>query len=96
VDAGTNRQIVLKQRPEGLVQRDDFENVEGAVPEPGEGEVLVRTDWLGIDATVRTWLSRAEGYIPPVEIGEVVRCSGIGTVLRTSSPKAPEASEPTP
>ena len=41
------------------------------VPDPGEGEVLVRTEWLGIDATVRTWLSRAEGYIPPVEIGEV-------------------------
>ena len=44
------------------------------VPEPGDGEVLLRTDWLGIDATVRTWLSKAEGYIPPVEIGEVVRC----------------------
>src|SRR6476661_5878711 len=87
-----NRQILLKQRPEGLVQRDDFEAVEGVVPAPGDGEVLVRTDWLGIDATVRTWLSRAEGYIPPVEIGEVVRCSGIGTVLQSSSPKVPEGS----
>ena len=45
-----------------------------------DGELLVQTEWLGIDATVRTWLSRAEGYIPPVEIGEVVRCSGVGRV----------------
>ena len=79
-----NRQILLKRRPEGLVQRDDFESAEGPMPEPADGEVLVRTDWLGIDATVRTWLSKAEGYIPPVEIGEVVRCSGIGTVLRVA------------
>ena len=52
----------------------------------------MRTDWLGIDATVRTWLSKAEGYIPPVEIGEVVRCSGIGTVLQSRSDKVPEGS----
>jgi hypothetical protein len=87
-----NRQILLKRRPEGLVQRDDFESVDGARPEPADGEVLVRTDWLGIDATVRTWLSKAEGYIPPVEIGEVVRCSGVGTVLESRSAKVPEGS----
>jgi len=85
-----NRRILLKRRPEGLVARDDFESTEGSVPEPADGEVLVRTDWLGIDATVRTWLSKAEGYIPPVEIGEVVRCSGIGTVLQSRSAKVPE------
>jgi len=87
-----NRQILLKRRPEGLVAHDDFEATEGALPEPADGEVLVRTDWLGIDATVRTWLSKAEGYIPPVEIGEVVRCSGIGTVLQSRSAKVPEGS----
>ena len=93
MSADVNRQILLKRRPEGLVHHDDFESVDGAVPEPGDGEVLVRTDWLGIDATVRTWLSKAEGYIPPVEIGEVVRCSGIGTVLQSRSAKVPEGSQ---
>jgi NADPH-dependent curcumin reductase CurA len=90
--ADVNRQILLKRRPEGLVHRDDFESVDGALPQPTDGEVLVRTDWLGIDATVRTWLSKAEGYIPPVELGEVVRCSGIGTVLHSRSDKVPEGS----
>jgi NADPH-dependent curcumin reductase CurA len=85
-----NRQIVLKRRPEGLVRRDDFDVVDAKVPEPGENEVLVETLYLGMDATVRTWLSKAEGYIPPVEIGEVVRCSGIGRVLETNSQKVPE------
>src|SRR6478672_4491556 len=84
-----NRQILLKRRPEGLVARDDFETAEGSVPEPGDGEALVETIYLGMDATVRTWLSKAEGYIPPVEIGEVVRCSGIGRVVESKSEKVP-------
>jgi NADPH-dependent curcumin reductase CurA len=88
--ADVNRQILLRRRPEGLVEREDFQSAEQPLPEPSDGEVLVRTDWLGIDATVRTWLSKAEGYIPPVEIGEVVRCSGIGTVLRSRSAKIPD------
>ena len=85
-----NRRVLLAQRPDGLVREDDFTHDEAPVPDPGEGEVLVRTEWIGIDATVRTWLSRAEGYIPPVEIGEVVRSSGIGRVLTSRSGKFAE------
>ena len=86
----TNHRVLLARRPEGLVQADDFSRDEVPVPEPGDGEVLVRTEWLGIDATVRTWLSRAEGYIPPVEVGEVVRGSGVGTVLASRSDRIHE------
>src|SRR4051812_21480719 len=70
----TNRRIVLRQRPSGLLSEDDVEVESAPIPEPGDGEILVQVQWLGIDATVRTWLSRGEGYLPPVEIGEVVRC----------------------
>ena len=84
-----NRQIVLKQRPEGLVTRDDFEVVDAPMPEPADGEVLIDTLYLGMDATVRTWLSKAEGYIEPVAIGEVVRSSGIGRVVESRSKKVP-------
>ena len=82
--------MLLAQRPEGLVREDDFTHDVGEVPEPGEGEVLIRTEYIGIDATVRTWLSKAEGYIPPVEIGEVVRSSGIGRVVASNSQKIAE------
>lgn len=82
---GRNRRVLLAQRPEGLVREEDFTHDEVAIAEPSDGEVLVRTEWIGIDATVRTWLSKAEGYIPPVEIGEVVRSSGVGRVLSSRS-----------
>jgi NADPH-dependent curcumin reductase CurA len=83
VSDDTNRQIRLKRRPEGLVTPDDFDVVDGPVPELAEGEALMRTVYLGIDPTVRSWLNSGEGYLPAVEIGEVVRCSGIGEVVAT-------------
>jgi len=76
-----NRQIVLRQRPVGLLGDDDVELVESPLPQLQDGEALLEVEYLGIDATVRTWLSQAEGYMPPVGFGEVVRSSGIGTVV---------------
>ena len=76
-----NRQLLLTRRPVGLVDQDDFELVESPLPELADGEALMRTIYLGMDATVRTWLNRGEGYLPAVEIGEVVRCSGIGPIV---------------
>ncbi len=81
--ASSNRQIRLARRPVGLVTAEDFETVTEPPPELSEGEALMRTIYLGMDATVRTWLNRGEGYLPAVEIGEVVRCSGIGRVVAT-------------
>ena len=88
----TNRKLVLRRRPVGLVQPDDIELVSEPLPVPGPGEALVKVGWLGIDASVRTWLSKGEGYLPPVEIGEVVRCSGIGRVVASASDRLPVGS----
>ena len=86
----TNRQIVLRRRPQGLVDpSSDLETVERPMPEPGEGEALIRTRYLGLDATVRSWLDEGEGYLPPVQIGEVVRCSGIGEIVASRSDRLP-------
>lgn len=78
-----NRQLVLRRRPDGLVADDDIELVEAPPPALADGEALMRTVYLSMDATVRTWMSRAEGYLPPVELGEVVRCSGIGEIVES-------------
>ncbi|MBN2622275.1 MAG: NADP-dependent oxidoreductase [Acidimicrobiales bacterium] len=80
----TNERVVLRQRPEGLLTKDDVELQRGVpVPELDDGEALIEVEWIGIDATVRTWLSKAEGYLPAVELGEAVRASGIGRVVAT-------------
>lgn len=77
----TNRQIVLRRRPTGMVAADDVEMVAAAVPELAEGEALLRTTYVGLDAAARTWLDDQPGYLPPVALGEVVRAAGIGEVV---------------
>lgn len=79
----TNRQILLRRRPRGLVEPGDTELVTTAAPRPAHGEALVRTTYVGIDAAARTWLDDQPGYLPPVGLGEVIRAAGIGEVIET-------------
>lgn len=83
MSALTNRQILLRRRPTGLVQPGDTELVTSSAPEPAEGEALVRSTYVGIDAAVRTWLDGQPGYLPPVELGDVIRAAGIGEVVES-------------
>ena len=75
-----NRQWVLRQRPKGLIQPGDLELVETAIPDLKENEVLVRTVYLSLDPTNRTWMNDSEGYLPPVGLGEVMRGLTLGVV----------------
>lgn len=76
-----NRQVLLRRRPTGAVAPGDTEIVASSAPEPAEGEALLRTTYVGIDAAVRTWLNDQPGYLPPVGLGEVIRAAGIGEVV---------------
>ncbi|MDZ4319226.1 MAG: NADP-dependent oxidoreductase, partial [Phenylobacterium sp.] len=78
--ARVNRQWVLRQRPRGLIQPGDLELVEALVPALNESQVLVRTVYLSLDPTNRTWMNDAEGYLPPVPIGGVMRGLTLGVV----------------
>lgn len=78
-----NRQILLRRRPNGLVSPDDTEMVTVPAPVPAEGEALLRTTYVGIDAAARTWLDGEPGYLPALQLGEVVRVAGIGEVVES-------------
>ena len=80
-----NRQWVLKARPIGDLKDGDLELVESAVPDIGAGEVLVRTVYLSLDPTNRTWMNDSEGYLPPVQLGSVMRGLSLGVVEQSRS-----------
>jgi len=77
----SNRRFVLRSRPEGRITSDTFELVEEPIPEIGDGEALVRTDWISLDPTNRAWIGETPTYLPPVGIGEVMRALGLGRVV---------------
>lgn len=80
-----NRQFRLKSRPSGRIQMDHFDFRSEPVPEPGEGQALVRVLYLSLDPTNRIWMSDMDQYMPPVAIGEVMRGGGIGVVEKSRS-----------
>lgn len=88
----TNRRYLIAKRPSGRVERDVFDLVEEDVPEIGEGEALVRVEWISIDPTNRGWLNEEPTYLPPVPIGGVVRAAGLGRVVASRNPAYPEGS----
>ncbi len=82
-----NRQIVLVRRPEGSLATTATELVESPMPAIGEGQALVRVGTLSIDPTIRTWMNDAPGYLPAIELGAVVRSTGVGVVTESQSPR---------
>ncbi|MBX6353202.1 MAG: NADP-dependent oxidoreductase [Thermoflavifilum sp.] len=76
-----NRRILLVRRPHGMPMADDFAIVEGPVPEPAEGEMLIRTLYLSVDPYMRGRMNDARSYVPPFALNEVVEGGVIGQVV---------------
>ncbi|WP_417615141.1 NADP-dependent oxidoreductase [Oceanisphaera sp.] len=65
-----NRQLTLASRPVGAPTTDDFSLQETAIPEPKQGEILLRTVFLSLDPYMRGRMSDAKSYAEPVAMGE--------------------------
>ena len=75
------RRWVLASRPEGAPSLENFRMETGDLPEPDEGEVLVRTLWLSLDPYMRGRMSASRSYAEPVEIGATMGGATVGQVV---------------
>ncbi|MGQ2980145.1 MAG: NADP-dependent oxidoreductase [Polaromonas sp.] len=82
----SNHQVRLASRPVGLPTRDNWKFTTEPVAEPGPGGVLVKTLCLSLDPAMRGWMNEGKSYIPPVEIGAVMRAGGVGQVIASNNP----------
>ncbi|MFT5577947.1 MAG: NADPH-dependent curcumin reductase CurA [Paraglaciecola psychrophila] len=80
-----NRQWRLKERPQGMVAPSNFEYSEQAIPEPGEGEVLVQNLYLSFDPTFRGQMVDRPSYVAPMQLGEVMRGGSGGRVVASNN-----------
>lgn len=87
--AEENRRFLLAERPTGPVDENTYDLVRESVPAIGEGEALVHVKWISIDPTNRTWIGEEPTYLPPVQIGEVMRGLGLGEVIESNNPNFP-------
>src|SRR5690349_13703479 len=83
---GINRQWILKRRPRGELSADDFSWVTSPIPEPAEGEFLVRNLCFSCDPTQRGWAA-GDTYFKAVRIGDVMRAFAVGEVVTSRDPR---------
>ena len=79
-----NRQIVLDRLPQGdKLGREHFRMTEGEAPTPGEGEVLLRTRYISLDAANRAWMQGAT-YRSALNSGDVMAGGALAEVVASN------------
>lgn len=79
-----NRQFKLTSRPSGLVKHSDFTLSSESVREPEDDEVLIKILYISLDPAMRGWMDESRSsYIPPVELGAVMRAIAVGQVVKS-------------
>jgi NADPH-dependent curcumin reductase CurA len=88
-----NRQFRLAARPTGLPKPSDWSLTEERVRDLEDGELLVKVRYISLDPAMRGWMNEGKSYIPPVEIGEVMRAGAAGRVVASRHPDFAEGDE---
>ncbi len=81
-----NRQVVLKSRPAGIPQAENFELIEAPLPALADGQVLVHNLYVTAEPAMRGWVSAVANYSEPVPIGGVMRSPAVGRVAESRHP----------
>lgn len=82
-----NRKFVLKQRPYGEPDANTWSLEESALPSLQSGEFVMEIHFVSLDPAMRGWMDNQRSYIPPVQIGEVMRAGTIGKVVKSENNK---------
>jgi hypothetical protein len=87
-----SREIRLAARPRGVPQPSDFELAEVELPDPGDGEVLIRNAYVSVDPYMRGRMNDAKSYVPPFQVGEPLSGGAVGKVVASRNTQWPEGS----
>jgi hypothetical protein len=76
-----SREIRLAARPQGVPEAADFELAEVEVPDPVDGELLVRNAFVSVDPYMRGRMNEVRSYVPPFAVGEPLTGGAVGQVV---------------
>ena len=80
-----SRQWLLNGHPRGRrIEDDDFRLVEREIGAPGDGELLLKTLFLGFDPASKGWMENIADYVAPMAIGDVMRGSAVSEVVESN------------
>ena len=84
MNASVNRQILLVEKPVGKLGHEHFRMSDAAIPEPKDGEALVRVHYISLDAANRAWMHGAT-YRAAVEANSVMAGGSIAEVVASKA-----------
>src|SRR6201985_3714642 len=85
MNASVNRQILLVEKPSGKPGTEHFKLSNAAMPEPKDGEALLRVRYISLDAANRAWMHGAT-YRSALEANSVMAGGGIAEVVASKAP----------
>jgi NADPH-dependent curcumin reductase len=87
IDDDANYQWRVARRPQGNVVPEDFAWGVTEIPKPGEGEVLLKTHYLGLAPVMRMYMTGASpsGEVP-LAIGDVIHGRGVAQIIKSRHP----------
>jgi len=88
--SNVNRQFLLAARPAGMIKETDFRYNEAPIPEPDDGEVLVRVEYISLDPSMRGQMQSDVAYAAPLDLGVVMRARGVGRIVKSRDVSFPE------
>jgi NADPH-dependent curcumin reductase CurA len=77
----SSREIRLAARPHGEPRPGDFELASVELPDPGDGQVLVRNMFMSVDPYMRGRMNDAKSYVPPFALGAALDGAAVGEVV---------------
>ncbi len=83
----TAREIHLAARPDGWPTLDCFSFQQTELPDLGEGQVLIRNQFVSVDPYMRGRMNDAPSYVPPFELNRCLEGGAVGEVLASRSPE---------
>ncbi len=82
-----NKQVILAKRPFGLPDADTWSHQTSPVGIIEDGQMLVRHHYISLDPAMRGWLNDVRSYIPPVQVGDVMRAGSVGEIIDSKHDK---------
>ncbi|UTD26428.1 NADP-dependent oxidoreductase [Bradyrhizobium sp. WD16] len=80
-----NRQILLVEKPAGKLGPEHFRLTQTAIPQPADGEVLLRVRCISLDAANRAWMHGAT-YRSAIETNSVMAGGALAEVVESRAP----------
>jgi NADPH-dependent curcumin reductase CurA len=82
---GVSREIRLVARPTGFPEEELFEVAESAIPDPTDGQIVIRNAYFSVDPYMRPHMNDVRSYVAPFTLGEPMTGGAVGRVVASKN-----------